>query len=63
MPRFHCLHVKINSGGGVASTFDPIDVTQYTLTETEAAVMAAEDWNTYVATHVFTDAAAQRAID
>lgn len=60
--RMGASQIKINSGGGVASDFDPLDVTQFTVEETEAAVAAASDWNTYVGTHVFTDAAAQRAV-
>ena len=61
--RMGATQIKINSGGGVSSAFDPLDVTQFTLAETKAAVDAAADWNTYVATHVFTDAAAQRALE
>ena len=61
--RMGATQIKIMSGGGVSSLYDPIDVTQYTVEETEAAVAAAADWNTYVATHVFTDDAAQRAVE
>jgi len=61
--RMGATQIKIMSGGGVSSMYDPLDVTQYTIAETEAAVAAAADWNTYVATHVFTDDAAQRAIE
>jgi imidazolonepropionase-like amidohydrolase len=61
--RMGASQIKVNSGGGVTSTFDPVDVTQFTVAETEAAVAAAADWNTYVATHVFTDEAAQRAVE
>jgi imidazolonepropionase-like amidohydrolase len=61
--RMGASQIKIMSGGGVSSLYDPIDVTQYTDEETKAAVAAAADWNTYVSTHVFTDAAAQRAIN
>jgi len=61
--RMGASQIKINSGGGVSSSFDPLDVTQFTIEETRAAVDAAADWNTYVATHVFTDEAAQRAIE
>jgi imidazolonepropionase-like amidohydrolase len=61
--RMGASQIKIMSGGGVSSNYDPLDVTQYTVEETEAAVAAAADWNTYVATHVFTDEAAQRAIE
>lgn len=60
--RLGASQIKVMSGGGVSSDFDPLDVTQYTVEETEAAVDAARDWNTYVAVHVFTDAAAQRAL-
>ena len=61
--RMGATQIKINSGGGVSSSFDPLDVTQFTSAETEAAVAAASDWNTYVATHTFTDAATQRAVN
>jgi imidazolonepropionase-like amidohydrolase len=61
--RMGASQIKINSGGGVSSSFDPLDVTQFTLEETKAAVQAARDWNTYVATHTFTDAATQRALE
>ncbi|BCX49655.1 metallo-dependent hydrolase subgroup A [Haloferula helveola] len=60
--RMGSTQIKIMSGGGVSSNYDPLDVTQYTIEETEAAVAAAADWNTYVCTHVFTDEAAQRAV-
>ena len=61
--RMGASQIKINSGGGVSSSFDPLDVTQFTLEETKAAVDAAADWNTYVATHTFTDEATQRALE
>ncbi len=61
--RMGASQIKINSGGGVSSSFDPLDVTQFTIEETRAAVNAATDWNTYVATHTFTDDATQRALE
>jgi len=61
--RMGATQIKINSGGGVSSTFDPLDVTQFTMAETKAAVQAAKDWNTYVATHTFTDEATRRALE
>ncbi len=61
--RMGASQIKINSGGGVSSSFDPLDVTQFTIDETEAAVAAAKDWNTYVATHTFTDNATRRAVE
>lgn len=45
--------VKIFTGGGVASPTDPLDVVEFTPEEVRAAVQAAENWNTYVATHVY----------
>ncbi len=61
--RMGASQIKINSGGGVSSSFDPLDVTQFTVEETEAVVAAASDWNTYVATHTFTDKATRRALE
>lgn len=61
--RMGASQIKINSGGGVSSSFDPLDVTQFTFEETKAAVDAASDWNTYVVTHTFTDKATRRALD
>ncbi|MGF1459291.1 MAG: amidohydrolase family protein [Leptolyngbyaceae cyanobacterium] len=54
--------IKVHAGGGVTSSFDPLDVLQYTEEELQAAVDAAADWNTYVAVHAFTPASIQRAI-
>lgn len=54
--------IKIMAGGGVNSSYDPIDVTEYTEDEIRAAVEAAADWGTYVLVHAFTPRAVQRAI-
>jgi imidazolonepropionase-like amidohydrolase len=54
--------IKLAGGGGVASNFDPIDVSQYTEAEFRAAVDCAENWNTYVAVHAYTPRAIQTAI-
>jgi imidazolonepropionase-like amidohydrolase len=54
--------IKLTAGGGVSSPFSPIDVTTFTEPELRAAVEAAENWGTYVATHAFTPAAIQRSI-
>jgi imidazolonepropionase-like amidohydrolase len=54
--------IKLAAGGGVASAHDPIDVSQYTEAEFKAAVDAAENWNTYVAVHAYTDRAIQTAL-
>jgi imidazolonepropionase-like amidohydrolase len=54
--------IKVMAGGGVASSYDPIDVTQYTEPEVRAAVEAAENWGTYVMVHAYTPRAVQQAI-
>jgi imidazolonepropionase-like amidohydrolase len=55
--------IKLMAGGGVSSVYDPLDVTQYTLKELEAAVEAAENWGTYVTVHAYTPRAIQQAIE
>lgn len=54
--------IKIMAGGGVASSFDPIDSLQYSEGEMRAAVGAAADWGTYVCAHVYTSAGIRRAL-
>jgi imidazolonepropionase-like amidohydrolase len=54
--------IKLTAGGGVASPFSPLDVSTFTEPELRAAVEAAENWGTYVATHAYTPAAIQRSI-
>ncbi len=55
--------IKVMAGGGTASAYDPVDVTQYTLEELKAAVEAAAAWNTYVAVHAYTPAAVRLSIE
>lgn len=54
--------LKLTAGGGVASSYDPLDVTQFTERELHAAVEAAENWGTYVMVHAYTPRAVQQAI-
>lgn len=54
--------IKLAGGGGVASNFDPLDVSQYTEAEFRAAVESAENWGTYVAVHAYTPRAVQTAV-
>lgn len=54
--------IKIMTGGGVSSAYDPIHVNQFTAEEIRAAVDAASDWGTYVCTHVYTPEGIQRAL-
>lgn len=60
--RQGATQLKLMAGGGVASSYDPIDVTQYTEAEFKAAVNAAENWGTYVAVHAYTPEAITTAI-
>jgi imidazolonepropionase-like amidohydrolase len=54
--------LKLAAGGGVASAYDPLDVSQYTEAEFRAAVDAAENWGTYVAVHAYMPLAIQTAV-
>lgn len=54
--------LKLMAGGGVSSVYDPLDVTQYTIPEIQAAVEAAENWGTYVTVHAYTPRALRQAI-
>ncbi len=55
--------IKLMAGGGVSSSYDPLDVTQYTVPELRAAVEAAENWGTYVTVHAYTPHAVRQAIE
>lgn len=54
--------IKIAAGGGVASTFDPIEVTEYTTLELRAAVDAASDFGTYVSAHAYSPTSVRRCV-
>jgi imidazolonepropionase-like amidohydrolase len=55
--------LKLHVGGGVASIYDPLDVTQFTVPEIRAAVEAAQNWGTYVTVHAYTPNAGKLAIE
>jgi imidazolonepropionase-like amidohydrolase len=61
--RAGASQIKVMAGGGAASAYDPLDVTQYTLDEMKAAVEAASDWGTYVTVHAYTPKAVRRAVE
>lgn len=61
--RHGASQIKLAAGGGVASNYDPLDVTEYTHEEVKAAVDAAAGWGTYVTVHAYTPAAIRMAID
>ncbi|MBN8492232.1 MAG: amidohydrolase family protein [Burkholderiales bacterium] len=55
--------IKLHAGGGVSSSYDPLDVTQFSPEEMRAAVNAAENWGTYVMVHAYTPRAVRQAIE
>ncbi|CAB9513856.1 amidohydrolase [Seminavis robusta] len=61
--RIGATQIKIAAGGGVSSSYDPLDVTEYTVEEIKAAVDCAEAWNTYVLAHVFNDRGIMNCIE
>jgi imidazolonepropionase-like amidohydrolase len=61
--RLGATQIKLMAGGGVASEFDPLDVSQYLEDELKAAVEAAADWGTYVTVHAYNPRAITRAIN
>ena len=50
-------------GGGVASEFDPLHATQFTLEEMKAAVQVTEDYGTFATVHAYHDRSVNRALD
>ena len=54
--------LKLMAGGGISSTYDPLDVAQYTQAEFAAAVSAADNWGTYVTVHAYTPKAIRAAV-
>jgi imidazolonepropionase-like amidohydrolase len=61
--RYGASQIKVHAGGGAATAYDPLDVSQYTLDELKAAVEAADDWNTYVTVHAYTPRSVRRAVE
>ena len=61
--RHGASQIKLMAGGGAATAYDPLDVSQYTLDELKAAVEAADDWNTYVTVHAYTVRSVRRAVE
>lgn len=62
MLRRGASQLKLMAGGGVASAYDPLDVSQFTEAEMRAAVQAAENWGTYVTVHAYTPRAIRTAV-
>jgi imidazolonepropionase-like amidohydrolase len=55
--------IKLMANGGVSSPTDPIDFLGFAIDEMEAAVEEAANAQTYVAGHLYTDQAINRALD
>ena len=62
MLRRGASQLKLMAGGGVASAYDPLDVSQFTEAEMRAAVDAADNWGTYVTVHAYTPRAIRTAV-
>eukprot|EP00933_Yihiella_yeosuensis_P005502 TRINITY_DN110024_c0_g1_i1.p1 TRINITY_DN110024_c0_g1~~TRINITY_DN110024_c0_g1_i1.p1 ORF type:complete len:478 (-),score=100.07 TRINITY_DN110024_c0_g1_i1:433-1866(-) len=61
--RNGATQLKIMAGGGCASAFDPIHVTQFTPEEMRTAVEVARDYGTYVMAHAYHDTSINRCLD
>lgn len=61
--RQGATQIKLAAGGGISSSYDPIDSVQYFDAELRAAVQAAADWGTYVAVHAYTPTAIRRSVE
>jgi len=55
--------IKLATGGGVGSAYDPLESNQFTLEELKTAVAAAGDWGTYVTVHAYSAEGIKRAIE
>eukprot|EP00931_Biecheleriopsis_adriatica_P075321 TRINITY_DN4921_c0_g1_i13.p1 TRINITY_DN4921_c0_g1~~TRINITY_DN4921_c0_g1_i13.p1 ORF type:complete len:533 (+),score=119.45 TRINITY_DN4921_c0_g1_i13:82-1680(+) len=61
--RNGATQLKIMAGGGCASAFDPIHVTQFSLEEMKTAVEVAKDYGTYVMAHAYHDDSINRCLE
>ena len=61
--RKGATHIKIMASGGVSSTTDRLDSTQFSMEELRASVEEAEAANIYVMTHAYTARAINRALE
>lgn len=55
--------IKMLTSGGVGTEFDPIDGVQFTQEEIHAAVVAAENFGTYVAVHAYIPEGIRQAVE
>lgn len=55
--------IKLMIGGGLSSSYDPLDVTTFSKEEIEAAVDETRRWGTYATAHVYNDESINLALD
>ena len=60
--KYGATQIKITTGGGVSSQYDPLDVSEYSVEEIEAIVEEASNFNTYVLAHVMTDEGIRKSV-
>lgn len=61
--KYGASQVKITTGGGVSSQYDPLDVSEYSVDEIRAVVEEANNFNTYVLAHVMTDEGIRTSVE
>jgi imidazolonepropionase-like amidohydrolase len=61
--KYGATQIKITTGGGVSSLYDPLDVSEYSVDEIKAVVEEASNYNTYVASHVMTDEGIRTSVE
>lgn len=61
--RQGATQIKICTGGGVSSLYDPLDVFEFSLDEVKAIVEEAENFNTYVTSHVMNDKGVRKSVE
>ena len=61
--KYGATQIKITTGGGVSSQYDPLDVSEYSVDEIKAVVEEAANFNTYVLAHVMTDRGIRTSVE
>ncbi|MDV5168564.1 amidohydrolase family protein [Photobacterium rosenbergii] len=61
--KYGASQIKITTGGGVSSQYDPLDVSEYSVDEIKAVVEEAKNYNTYVIAHVMTDKGIRTSVE
>ena len=55
--------LKMYAGGAVSGLRDPLDIVEFSVEEIKTVADEARRWNTYLATHQYTDAAVRNALE